>query len=124
MAEDHRLLNQRRDHEVEVPPCKRGANPLTPTLSQIGKGSVSGKNRIDQRMPPEFVTDSFLPSEQAQGATGFKKTLLLESKTGRQRPGQDKCGDTGISCLYWEGLSFFDAKSFNRHARACLFCFP
>jgi hypothetical protein len=38
---------------------------------------------FDQRMPLEFVTDSFLPSEKAQGVTGLKKTLLLGLKTGR-----------------------------------------
>jgi len=42
----------RRDHEVEVPPCERGANP--------GR-QAPGENRMDQRMPLEFVTDSFSP---------------------------------------------------------------
>jgi hypothetical protein len=47
-------------------------------------------------MPPEFVTDSFLPSEEAQRVTGAQKTgetLLLVLKTGRQRLGQDRRGD-------------------------------
>jgi hypothetical protein len=41
------------------------------------------ENRIDQRMPPEFVTDSFLPSETSARSNGLKKTLLLESKTSQ-----------------------------------------
>jgi len=44
--------------------------------------------------------------KQAQGATGFKKTLSLESKSGRQRLGQDKYSDTGVSLSCLEGLSF------------------
>ena len=32
-------------------------------------------------------------------------------------------GMVGSVCLIMEGLSFLNAESFNRHARACLFCF-
>ena len=34
---------------------------------------MRSKKSIDQRMPLEFVTNSFLPSEKAQGVTGLKK---------------------------------------------------
>jgi hypothetical protein len=49
------------DHEVEVLPCERDAKGF---FSPFGEGpGVKPENRIDQRMPPEFVTGSFLPSK-------------------------------------------------------------
>jgi hypothetical protein len=56
------LAMMKRDHEVEVLSREGRANP-SPLPSPEGRGR-SGKNRIDQRMPLEFVTNSFLPSEE------------------------------------------------------------
>jgi len=69
---------------------------------------VKRKKSIDQRVPLEFVTDSFLPSETSARSNKFKKTLLLVSKTGRQRLGQDRRSepDTGIFVFgmkLWKG---------------------
>jgi hypothetical protein len=71
------------------------------------------ENRIDQRMPLEFVTDSFLPSETSARSNEFKKTLLLKSKTVRQRMGQGKRSEPDMLfvCLakFVEGLFYLMA---------------
>ena len=61
---------------------------------------MRSENRIDQRMPLEFVTDSFLPSETSARSCRFKKTLLLESKTIWQRMGQDKRSEPDMLFAY------------------------
>jgi len=65
----------RRDHEVEVPPCERGANPgrRSPGENRIWSADASGV-----RMPLEFVTDSFLPSETSARSNGFKKNSVAQ----------------------------------------------
>lgn len=45
-----------QDHEVEVLPCERDAK-------DVFFSKERSENRIDQRMPLEFVTNSFLPSK-------------------------------------------------------------
>ncbi|OQY91035.1 MAG: hypothetical protein B6D38_00110 [Anaerolineae bacterium UTCFX1] len=46
-----------QDHEVEVLPCERDAKDV------FFFSKERSENRIDQRMPLEFVTNSFLPSK-------------------------------------------------------------
>ncbi len=65
------------------------------------------EHRIDQRMPLEFVTDSFLPSETSARSDEFKKTLSLARKP------ESDLWDKGSAvtqvdsiCLRLEGLSF------------------
>jgi hypothetical protein len=62
-------------------------------------------------MPLEFVTDSFLPSEEAQGVTGLKKTLLLKLKTDWQQSGQDRRSETGdiLACLFYGRAVLFNS---------------
>src|SRR5271157_2315485 len=61
------------------------------------------KNRIDQRMPLEPVTDSLLPSGKAQGAL-----YCSPSKTTWHCMGQDGRGEPGIfRCLIGYGRAFF-----------------
>ena len=77
---------------MEVPSREGRVNPGPP-----------GENRIDQRMPPEFVTDSLLPSRKAQGA----------SCSGHEKPHSNAWDNMGaviqaFSNVWWmvEGLSF------------------
>jgi hypothetical protein len=51
---------------------------------------VRSENRIDQRMPLELVTDSFLPSEQAQGVTSAQLTGKKMCCSGRKLVGNDQ----------------------------------
>ena len=67
-------------------------------------------------MPLEFVTDSFLPSKTSVRSDGFKKTLLLESKTGRQRLGQDRRSEPDMNvlrvwCEFMEGQFYLIAMA-------------
>ncbi len=56
-------------------------------------GDARPENRIDQRMPPEPITGSLLPSKaSAMGTTG-RKVRSLPPKYGRQRLGQGGRGE-------------------------------
>jgi len=72
--------SQNWGHEVEVPPGERGANP---------SGQLLGKNRIDQRMPLEFVTDSFLPSKTSVRSNKQNSVAQCRKPGGNDR---DKTG--------------------------------
>jgi len=114
-----------RDHEVEVPPYERGAKDFPLFLGE-GPG-VRSENRIDQRMPLKFVTNFLLPSKESARSNEFKKTLSPARKPDSNDWDKGNAGDNRLAgfCLFWvvEGLFCLIAKSFNRHARACLFCF-
>ena len=65
-------------------------------------------------MPLEFVTDSFLPSEASARSNGFKKTLLLESKTSWQQLRQDRRSEPNMDfvwCEFMEGLFYLIARA-------------
>ena len=58
-------------------------------------------------MPLEFVTNSFLPSEEAQGATSLKKLCRLpENLTAMSGTKGAQVAQVDSICLYLEGLSF------------------
>jgi hypothetical protein len=90
-------LGPHRDHEVEVLSRERYANP--------GRFQP-GENRIDQRVPLEFVTDSFLPSKEAQGVKSAQHTgenSVAQLKTGRQRAGEDSAVKQAVLRLLDDG---------------------
>ena len=86
------------DHEVEVLPCERDANPGENT---------PGENRLISGCLWSLSQTPFSLPKQAQGATELKKTLLLGSKTSRQRLGQGRRSGPDMSFLFgmslWKG---------------------
>jgi hypothetical protein len=83
------------------------------------------ENRIDQRMPPEFVTDSFLPSETSARSNGLKKLCCSSRKPVSN--GWDKTGAVNQTWIYsvWhefmEGLFYLIAIAILRHAWRAFF---
>ena len=76
-------------------------------------------------MPLEFVTDSFLPSEASARSNGFKKTLLLESKTSWQQLRQDRRSEPNMNFVwheFMEGLFYLIATLLFKACLGVLFC--
>jgi hypothetical protein len=77
---------------VEVPPGERGANP---------SGQWLGKNRIDQRMPLEFVTDSFLPSKTSVRSNEQNSVAQCRKPDGNDRDKTGAVNQTWIDLHGW-----------------------
>ncbi len=93
------------DHEVEVPPCERGANPSKQLPGEKSDRSADASGVCHRLLSP---------FRNKRRSNRFKKTLLLESKTGRQRLRQGRRSEPGIVFLhvghkYVEGLFYLIA---------------
>ena len=120
-----------RDHEVEVPPCERGAN--RPHPSPRGRGDEARKSNRSADASGVCHRLLFSLPKQAQGVTSAphtgEKTLLLGLKTSRQRLGQDQRSEPDMDslCVWYkcmEGMFYLIAVAIFEACLACLFCFP
>jgi len=78
---------------------------------------LTGKNRIDQRIPLKSVTDFLLPSKGSARSNGLKKLCCSLPKTTWQHVGQGGRSDQAIiidmGLLHMEGLLFLIADCYS-----------